>query len=253
MLVIGFPALALGQAITFSSPPDRTDPTPTLLQRQAVSLWNMEHAGGGASNITQFGGTNISTGTGAGGLGIPRVTVSNDSNVIVTPPTLTKGAQVATGVSVQNLKDAGRVNIMWTLDFAPAATAETLATVTESRDGATATTFTTKVVTSGKRIRITSVHMDVENTVGTSLQRGILRMRFNTAGAVTTSSAIQGEWEAVASGTVKSADHVNQEYPDGIEFLGDGTKQIGFTLAAPDWVSTTATLQVRATIFGFEY
>ncbi len=36
------------------------------------------------SNVTQFGGTNIATGTGAGGLGIPRVTVSNDSNVLAT-------------------------------------------------------------------------------------------------------------------------------------------------------------------------
>lgn len=35
-------------------------------------------------NITQFGGTNISTGTGTGGAGIPRVTVSSDSNVLAT-------------------------------------------------------------------------------------------------------------------------------------------------------------------------
>lgn len=32
-------------------------------------------------NIQQVGGTNVSTGTGAGGAGIPRVTVSNDSTV----------------------------------------------------------------------------------------------------------------------------------------------------------------------------
>lgn len=32
-----------------------------------------------STNITQFGGTNISTGTGVGGSGIPRVTVSSDS------------------------------------------------------------------------------------------------------------------------------------------------------------------------------
>jgi len=32
-------------------------------------------------NVTQFGSTNIATGTGAGGAGIPRVTVSNDSVV----------------------------------------------------------------------------------------------------------------------------------------------------------------------------
>ncbi len=33
------------------------------------------------SNITQFGGNNVTTGTGAGGSGIPRVTVSNDSEL----------------------------------------------------------------------------------------------------------------------------------------------------------------------------
>lgn len=37
-----------------------------------------------STNVTQFGGTNVSTGTGAGGAGIPRVTVSNDSNVLAT-------------------------------------------------------------------------------------------------------------------------------------------------------------------------
>jgi len=33
------------------------------------------------SNITQFGSTNVSTGTGASGAGIPRVTISNDSSL----------------------------------------------------------------------------------------------------------------------------------------------------------------------------
>lgn len=32
-----------------------------------------------STNVTQFGGTNVSTGTGVGGVGIPRVTVSSDS------------------------------------------------------------------------------------------------------------------------------------------------------------------------------
>jgi hypothetical protein len=40
-------------------------------------------------NITQFGGVNISTGTGASGTGIPRVTVSNDSRIIIIDPTAT--------------------------------------------------------------------------------------------------------------------------------------------------------------------
>lgn len=35
----------------------------------------------GTDNVTQFGGSNVLTGTGTGGAGIPRVTVSNDSTV----------------------------------------------------------------------------------------------------------------------------------------------------------------------------
>lgn len=35
-------------------------------------------------NITQFGGNNVVTGTGASGSGIPRVTVANDSNILAT-------------------------------------------------------------------------------------------------------------------------------------------------------------------------
>lgn len=34
-----------------------------------------------STNVAQFGGTNVSTGTGAGGAGIPRVTISNDSSL----------------------------------------------------------------------------------------------------------------------------------------------------------------------------
>lgn len=34
-----------------------------------------------STNVTQFGGTNVSTGTGASGAGIPRVTIANDSSL----------------------------------------------------------------------------------------------------------------------------------------------------------------------------
>lgn len=36
------------------------------------------------SNISQFGGNNVVTGTGASGLGIPRFTIANDSNILAT-------------------------------------------------------------------------------------------------------------------------------------------------------------------------
>ncbi len=47
------------------------------------------------SNLTQVGGTNISTGTGASGAGIPRVTVANDSKVIAWDGTNTSKVVVA--------------------------------------------------------------------------------------------------------------------------------------------------------------
>lgn len=50
----------------------------TLTVNQGTSPW--------VGNISQFGGTNVSTGTGASGSGIPRVTISNDSKIIDTAP-----------------------------------------------------------------------------------------------------------------------------------------------------------------------
>ena len=48
----------------------------TVTANQGTSPW--------VNNISQFGGNNIVTGTGASGVGIPRVTVSNDSNILAT-------------------------------------------------------------------------------------------------------------------------------------------------------------------------
>jgi len=48
----------------------------TVTSNQGTSPW--------VNNITQFGGSNVVTGTGTSGAGIPRVTVSNDSNILAT-------------------------------------------------------------------------------------------------------------------------------------------------------------------------
>lgn len=77
----------------------------TAAVTQSTSPW--------VDNITQFGGTNLSTGTGPGGAGIPRVTVSNDSSVLVNggcagqtiantkvkPISITSGTAIVAGVS----------------------------------------------------------------------------------------------------------------------------------------------------------
>lgn len=48
----------------------------TVTSNQGTSPW--------VTNVSQFGGNNVVTGTGASGTGIPRVTVSNDSNILAT-------------------------------------------------------------------------------------------------------------------------------------------------------------------------
>jgi hypothetical protein len=48
----------------------------SLAVTQSTSPW--------VTNISQFGGNNVVTGTGTSGVGIPRVTVSNDSNILAT-------------------------------------------------------------------------------------------------------------------------------------------------------------------------
>lgn len=177
-----------------------------------------------------------------------------DTSVTAYPPALTKGTQGATGHSVQALKDAGRVAIAWTLEFAPAAAAEAMATMTESRDGGAVTTFTSKVITAGKRLRLSAVVLFVENTLGANPKRARLRLRVNTAGVVTTGSPPVATLLAGVGGTVNSVGTVAAlDVSDGIEFAGDGTAQIGVSLAFPDWVSAAQTGNVVATIVGFEY
>jgi hypothetical protein len=209
-------------------------------------------------NNAQFNGVTPLMGNGVTGTGSLRVTIASDNtafSVNATGPTLTKGTQGSTGFSVQELKDAGRSCLAMTAQFAFAQTAETLLTMTLSTDGGGVTTFSSRVITSGKRFRIQSVTIEVETLgSGTAPQRAYLRLRRNTAGATTATSALQTVW-CCANNTaiVKSAAFMDYEVPDGMEMLGDGTGTFGFTLETPDWVATTGTGAAKITIIGFEY
>jgi hypothetical protein len=175
--------------------------------------------------------------------------------VTITPPTLTKGTQGATGLSVQELKDGGRSCLAMTAEFTFAQVAETLLTMTLSVDGAATSTFSSRVITNGKKFRLQSITIEVETLgTGTAPQRAYLRLRRNTAGATTASSALQAVWGCVNNtAIVKSAAFMDYEVPDGLEMNGDGTATFGFTLETPDWVTTTATGRAKITAIGFEY
>jgi hypothetical protein len=181
--------------------------------------------------------------------------IQSDGSLLIQPQAITKGTQGANGFTVQNLRDAGRTTISWTVDkFPSVATAEALLTVTESRNGAATTTFSSVLVTSGKRLRIQSISAFLKNTTGTALQTCHIGLRFNTAGAVTTSSPLI--WRGALGTNVALAlasTQMDWEFPDGMEFLGDGTKQWGLSAAFPEWVTGSAVASLTCAICAFEY
>lgn len=83
-----------------------TDQTAIPVSQSGSWTVNTVPPANASTNVTQFGGNNVVTGTGASGLGIPRVTVSNDSNVLATQSG-TWTVQQGTPPWTQNLTQVG--------------------------------------------------------------------------------------------------------------------------------------------------
>jgi len=81
----------------------------TVTSNQGTSPW--------VTNISQFGGSVVVTGTGASGAGIPRVTVSNDSNILATQSgtwninNITGTVSLPTGASTSALQTTGNTSL----------------------------------------------------------------------------------------------------------------------------------------------
>lgn len=86
VLGVGLRKSSSGGSVEFgtSSDPVRIDPTGTTTQPVSGTVTANQGTSPWVNNISQFGGNNVVTGTGASGAGIPRVTVSNDSNILAT-------------------------------------------------------------------------------------------------------------------------------------------------------------------------
>lgn len=185
-------------------------------------------------------------------------TVTSVTNpVTVTPPTITKGTQAATGFSVQDLKDAGRnqTNFFMALQIVSTNT-DTLMSLTGYKSGAAVgATTTPAVVTSGKTYRINSVTIQYTTIVTTP---GSVRfsLRANTGGVAAIGSPLVCTWEVgEPTGIAPVAGKVNTvhlTFPDGIEFAA-GTG-IGISMIGLNTVGTAAAVGYgRITIHGYEY
>jgi hypothetical protein len=164
--------------------------------------------------------------------------------VPVVGPTLTKATQGSTGLSVQDLKDAGRAIKVYSATFT-GATTEGLVTLIPITDGSAAAGATTFGVTSGKRLRLQSMSVSIKNA-GAAGQGSVCNLRMTASGNAAANSplvATCGAGTYLAIANVVGGNSVM--IPDGLELSGTmqfGVSQIG-----------TATAGVTVTVVGYEY
>jgi hypothetical protein len=172
------------------------------------------------------------------------------SSVVQQP--LTRFVQGTTGVSTQDLKDSGRVNVsITTYQAAGIITTEALfaaATFSSSRDGATATTGVQSTVASGKRFRIQSIVIEIKNTAAAAFTSKLALRYLAAGGTITNTSPILGVWD-LGSNNAVAANYVGPVIlvlPDGVELIPNST--FGFTN-----LSNAVTNLHTISLFGYEY
>ena len=127
---------------------------------QPVSGTVTANAGTGNFTVVQATGTNLHTVLDSGTLTsiTNAVTVAQATpanlQATVTQQTITKGTQGSTGVTTQDLKDAGRTFITFTADAIVGVTTEALVSFTLNKAGTTTAAQTNYTITSGKTLRI---------------------------------------------------------------------------------------------------
>lgn len=198
-------------------------------------------------------GATLAMGTGVRSATTRRVTIATDDIVPIVGPTLTKGTQGATGLSTQDLKDAGRTHVnYYAVAIASGTTGtETAISLTKASGTSATSAANSHAPTSGKRFRITSIAFATRGHATATIQSTTFNLRINTAGAVTTTSTpVVLSVRSATPATASAWDRVIVPIPDGFEIVGDGTLQFGVTAAA---TFTTNAPTWDVTITGFEY
>jgi hypothetical protein len=166
----------------------------------------------------------------------------------VAAPAITKGAQGATGFTVQELKDAGRqsITLAWELVAGTAAAESALTNFTNGQRGGTALSAANQyTVSTSKTLRITTVICTLLENATTCIGRFRIRQAATVAN---TSPIIFDCVVGVFAGTAaaKQGQTIAVAIPDGIEVAAG--QQITFT-----WFTDVNTCTVSMVILGFEY
>ncbi len=160
------------------------------------------------TNVTQFGTNNISTGTGASGLGIPRMTVSNDSTI---------GLVAGTAI-------VGKVGIDQTTPGTTNAVAATNFPTTVDTNSGAAGASTLRVVQS-TRSEAAATPLSVRQSNGTSFAD------YGTGAAASTTLRVVNASDSPSSGGRTYADSVRKDYTGGSVTTGAWVQLIASTAA----------------------
>jgi hypothetical protein len=252
--------------------------TDTQLRASAVPV---SLAANQSVNNAQVGGTNVSTGNGVVGAGVQRVAIASDNtafpvnatlnaettkvigtvnvaagqSIAVTQQAITKGTQGSTGVTTQDLKDAGRSAILaYAQAIAGAASETIISTFAVSKafgapSAATVTSLPNTTVTSGKTFRIQSIIVSFVSTTTTANSTKI-GIRVNTGGAGAIGSSLVFVFPRIAwpSATfiANEAQTVVLQIPDGLEIPAGAGIAITHTEAAANGT-------IDVSVIGYEY
>ena len=184
----------------------------------------------------------------------------NDGDLHITQIRGTNGVNLlpllcdtAGNLQIKDVKDTGRnlVNLYMVVPVGTTAT-DTLMSLTGTKSGATvAATATPAVVTAGKAFRVTRLAATYIATATSGY--GIVRLRFNTAGAVAVTSPVAAVLAVGTSApvTANAADSVEASIPEGIEFAA-GT---GIGISAQGFAAGAAAIAgfIIVSVTGYEY
>jgi hypothetical protein len=128
---------------------------------------------------------------------------------------------------------------------------EALLTLSQQKGGVvtSASSFT---VTSGKKLRIQAIHIGQVGNSNAAVGTTLIRMRQSTTGAVTTTTPlILAQTRIVNPATASAFSTADITLEDGMELVGDGVAQFGFTVNSTFTFGNAPTVDLM--IFGYEY
>lgn len=223
-----------------------TAAAPVLIEGNQVALSELLNGSLRTDNTSWLGSTAPTVGSKTSANSVPVVIASDQAAIAITPPTLTKSTQGATGVSTQDLKDAGRVSKVFQATAVAGVVAETLLTLVMLSDLAAAAGATSYTVTSGKRLRLTGLFVTWRNN--TAAAGGVtIRVRaIAVAPAVIGSACIATANATTSLATIGSGGSAFATFPEGFELpAGAG---VGVTQQA-----VTAVVGFDVQLVGYEY